>query len=368
MNDKTASESRWQALIEDRGNSPERATLVDVAEAAEVSRQTVSNVINNPERVAPSTRDRVFREIERLGFQPNRAARALRRQRAGALGIQVNSMVERQLGNILDPFLVELTVAARAHDFHILTFAVDSHADPTAEYEHLVAVQLVDGFVLTNTHKDDPRPFWLRANGVPFVSFGRIWDDPSFTAWVDVDGFAGVAAGVRHLVEQGYTKVGFLGWPVGSQVGDDRRAGWLAATREFGLLAPRLQAASQQDVHAAAAAAAPLLEELGDGGALICASDTLALGAWTVMRDRGLRPGVDVGLVGFDDSDLAHAFEITSIRQPLADIADAMLTLFAGAGSDERRASDRVIKPAVTPRASSTRSPTSPGSPPARTA
>lgn len=348
-------------MIDEVGGTPDRPTLVDVAEAADVSRQTVSNVINNPHRVAPHTRERVFREIQRLGFRPNLAARALRRRKAGALGIQVNSIVERQLGNILDPFLVELTVAARRHDFHIVTFAADSHEYPTAEYEHLMAVQMVDGFVLTNTRTDDPRPPWLRANGVPFVSFGRIWDDPDFPSWVDVDGFAGVADGVRHLFGQGYRRIGFLGWPAGSRVGDDRRAGWLAATGELGILAPRLQASAPQDVQAAAAAVAPLLPELLGDGALICASDTLALGAWTALRDLGLRAGADVGLVGFDDTDLAHSFGITSVRQPLADIAESILTVFATPDLREgAAAAKRLFKPEIVSRASSSREPQPP--------
>lgn len=342
-------------MIDEVGGTTERPTLVDVAEAADVSRQTVSNVINNPHRVAPHTRERVFREIQRLGFRPNLAARALRRRKAGALGIQVNSLVERQLGNILDPFLVELTVAARRHDFHIVTFSVDSHEDPTEEYEHLMAVQMVDGFILTNTRADDPRPPWLRANGVPFVSFGRIWDDPDFPSWVDVDGFAGVTAGVRHLFGQGYRRVGFLGWPAGSQVGDDRRAGWLAATGELGILAPTLQASAPQDVQAAAAAAAPLLQQLLGGGALICASDTLALGAWTALRDAGLRAGADVGLVGFDDTDLADSFGITSLRQPLAEIAETILTVFSAPHRPGGVAAERLLKPEIVPRASSSR-------------
>ena len=334
------------------------ATLVDVAAAAGVSRQTVSNVLNNPGRVAPETAERVTREIERLGFKINRTARALRRRRADALGLQVNSMGERRLGNILDAFLVELTVAARRHDFHIVTFAIDSHDDPVAEYEHLLSVQMVDGFVLTNTRHGDPRPPWLKRSGVPFVSFGRVWDDPGFTTWVDDDGFAGVGAGVRHLVEQGYDRVGFLGWPEGSSVGDDRHAGWVAATRAAGIFDADLQAFAPQDVDAAAEAVLPLLDALRGGGALICASDTLALGAWTKMRDLGISVGAEVGLVGFDDTDVARSFGITSLRQPLTDIAETMLDLIATHGRDgEAPTAGQVFVPVVVPRASSVRTP-----------
>lgn len=318
-----------------RGGLPDRATLVDVAGAAGVSRQTVSNVLNAPERVAAPTRDRVRREIERLGFRPHTAARALRRRRAAALGIAVGAPADRRLGNVLDAFLFELTVAARERDVHVVTFSVPSEGDPMDQYEHLLGVQAVDGFLLTDTTRDDPRPAWLRSRGVPFASFGRVWDEPGSTSWVDVDGSAGVAAGVRHLAAQGYRSVGFLGWPAGSPVGDDRRAGWLAAAQELGLHRAGLESSAPQDVHAAAEAAAPLLDRLGSGGALICASDLLALGAWTVLRESGLRAGADVGLVGFDDGDVARSFDLTSVQQPLARIAATMLEMVTGAPSDD---------------------------------
>ena len=90
-------------------------------------------------------------------------------------------------------------------------------------------------------------------------------------------------------------------------------------------------------------------------GALICASDTLALGAWTALRDAGLRPGADVGLVGFDDTDLAHSFGITSLRQPLPDIAEAILTVFSAPKRQDGAAAERLLKPEIVPRASSSR-------------
>jgi hypothetical protein len=107
-----------------------RATIMDVARAAEVSRQTVSNVLNNPHRVAPQTLARVHREIDRLGFRPSLAARSLKQERANALGIELNSLGVRRLGSILDSFFVELTVASRHRDAHLVPFAADDHDDP----------------------------------------------------------------------------------------------------------------------------------------------------------------------------------------------------------------------------------------------
>ncbi len=304
----------------------QRATLVDVARAAQVSRQTVSNVLNNPGKVSPETTTRVRLEIDRLSFRPNLAARSLRQRKANALGIELNATGRHRLGNIQDSFLVELTVTAREQDAHIITFAVEDYLEPIAEYERLLATQMVSGFVLTNTRHDDPRPAWLRAHEVPFVSFGRVWDDPAFTAWADVDGGSGTAQGVRHAVAQGYAPIGYLGWPQGSPVGDDRRSGWVAATTELGIHDPTLEEVPPQDLPSAAVAVRSLIERVGTGGAIVCASDTLAFIAYQVMRDDGLRPGSDIGLIGFDDTDFAQEFGLTSVQQPLAEIAQTLLT------------------------------------------
>jgi DNA-binding LacI/PurR family transcriptional regulator len=339
-----------------------RATIMDVARAAEVSRQTVSNVLNNPHRVAPQTLARVHREIDRLGFRPSLAARSLKQERANALGIELNSLGVRRLGSILDSFFVELTVASRHRDAHLVPFAADDHDDPLPAYQDLVASNLVDAFILTDTRHDDPRPGWLRDRGIPFASFGRIWDDPGFTWWVDVDGFAGVATAVRHLLDSGYERVGFLGWPQGSPVGDERRAGWLSAARDAGVEHPAWQASAQQDVGQAAAAVAPVIDAIGRGGAVACASDTLAMGAWTVLRERGLTPGRDFGIAGFDDSDLAASFGLTSLRQPLHDVAEEVLAIL-DAGRAGRAMPDRgrMHRPTLVPRDSTDRS----GPPPA---
>ncbi len=342
-----------------RGERPQRATLVDVARAASVSRQTVSNVLNNPGKVAPETLARIRCEIDRLNFRPNLAARSLRQRKANALGIEMTATGQRRLGSILDSFLVELTMTAREHDAHVITFAAEHYLDPIAEYERLLSTQMVNGFVLTNTRRQDPRPTWLRDHHVPFVSFGRVWDDPSFTAWADVDGKAGIARGVRHLVEQGYGPIGYLGWPHGSPVGDDRRSGWVAATQELGIHDPTLQTVSPQDMTDAVEAAQSLIERVGLGGAIVCVSDTLALAVYRALRDRGLRPGVDIGLIGFDDNDFAQAFGLTSLRQPLAEIAQTLLLALTRAESGAVAPSHGVVfDPVVIPRPSTDRTST----------
>ena len=329
-------------------------TINDVARAAAVSRQTVSNVVNSPERVAPATLERVEREIERLGFRPSRAAQQLKQERAGAWALEINSHGFGRLGAILDSFLISLTTGSRRHGSHIVPFTAPDPTSPLASYDDLLARRIADGFVLTDTRHDDPRPAWLDANHVPYAAFGRVWDDPSVTSWVDVDGASGVDAAVRHLAGQGYERIGFLGWPEGSPVGDDRRSGWARATAELGLSHPEWQASTRQTLGAASAAAAPLIDALGRGGALVCASDALAVGAWRVLVERGLRPGADFGLVGFDDTDIAQSLDLTSLRQPLDEAAEHVLRLLGtGAQPHAPATQGLLLNPELVTRSSS---------------
>ncbi|GAA2490000.1 LacI family DNA-binding transcriptional regulator [Terrabacter carboxydivorans] len=325
-------------------------------------------MINSPERVAPDTLARVQAEIERLGFRPSRAAQSLKQERAGAWGLELNSAGFGRLGAILDTFLIELTTGAAERGSHVVPFTAADSAEPLPAYERLVASRVADGFVLTDTRRDDPRPAWLEAHRVPYAAFGRVWDDPGITSWVDVDGASGVDAAVRHLADQGYERIGYLGWPEGSPVGDDRRSGWVRATTDLGLAHPEWQATSTQSLPAACRAAAGLLDQLGlpgrsarpgrpgrsgPGVAIVCASDALALGAWRVLVERGLEPGVDVGLVCFDDTDIAEALDLSSLHQPLDRVAERVLHLLATGPDSRDPAGGLLLPPELVVRSSS---------------
>ena len=336
-----------------RRSGHSRATIVDVAAAAGVSRQTVSNAVNAPERVSSRTLARVTAEIERLGFRPSRAARILKQQRAGAWGLELDSRGVGRLGAVLDEFLVLLTGLSRRHDSHIVPFVADDPADPCPAYDDLIASRIADGFVLTDTRRDDPRPVHLTRLGVPYAAFGRLWDDPSMTNWVDVDGAAGAERAVRHLVEQGYERIGYLGWPAGSPVGDERRDGWSRAGQELGVAHSEWDVEAHQDLGLAAAAAAPVIDAVGRGGALVCASDLLAVGAWEVLAERGWAIGRDFGVVGFDDTSLAESLRLTSLRQPLDEVAERVLDVL-GTLPDQDPSAGVLLTPELVIRASST--------------
>ena len=298
----------------------ERATLESVARAAGVSRQTVSNALHRPHVLSPGTLERVEQAIALLGYQPNRNAQSLRTGASRLIALRLDP-VRTPSGGVLDRFLHALADGSWSRGYQLLVFSPPDPDDELSGYRDLLGTRSVDAFVLTQTHSDDPRLAYLAAHGRPAVSFGRPWGTEDEQHWVDVDGAAGTADAVDHLVARGHRCIAFLGWPDGSDVGDDRRRGWASALARHGLPAgPRAQA--REDLGEARARAVELVSGVDAPTAVVCASDVLAVGVLQALRSLG-RPASDVAVVGFDDSPTAALVEpsLTSVAQPLELVA-----------------------------------------------
>src|SRR6476469_8768168 len=187
-------------------------TLADVAERAGVSRQTVSNAVNNPDLLRADTLARVQDAIDELGYSPNRAARNLRTRASHLIGLKFNPAQEGTANAAMDRFVHSLVETAGGAGYHVLLFAgSEEHAG--AGYDDLLRSTAVDAFIVTDTYLGNPQSTWLTAHRAPFVAFGRPWDNPDAGhTWVDVDGAAGTQLATDHLLDRGHTRIAWIGW------------------------------------------------------------------------------------------------------------------------------------------------------------
>ncbi|HEY7720184.1 MAG TPA: LacI family DNA-binding transcriptional regulator [Pedococcus sp.] len=306
-------------------------TLADVAERAGVSRQTVSNAVNNPDLLRPDTLARVQEAIDELGYLPNRAARNLRTRSSHLIGLRFTPVQEGTANATMDRFVHTLVESAGDGGYHVLLFPADP-ADPVAGYDDLLRSTAVDAFVVTDTYLGNPQAAWLESRRAPFVAFGRPWDNPeSGHPWVDVDGAAGTHLATTHLLDRGHERIAWIGWRKDSWIGEDRRSGWSNALRERGLRTTGLASRVEDTVASGREASVVLLDEASPT-AFVCASDTLAMGVLHTLSDRGLVAGRDVAVVGFDDSQVAQVVPpgLTSVRQPLEQVAVEIVRALEG--------------------------------------
>jgi DNA-binding LacI/PurR family transcriptional regulator len=309
---------------------PKTPTVDDVARAAGVSRQTVSNVLNSPTIVRDATRERVRAAIADLGYRPHAAARQLRTRRSSTIGIHLDPYAGGISGVVLDRFVHALTERASDRGMRMLLYAARTPEEEIARLGDLLEGGEVDAVVVTGTFGGDPRTGWLAERALPFVSFGRPWgaDDLEAPAhlWVDVDGAAGTAAATRHALAAAGRRVAFLGWPAGSGTGDDRERGWRETLADAGLDGPRWSV--EEVVPAARAVVEAALAGGADVDAVVCASDSLAIGARLAAEAAG-RP--DLLVIGFDNTPAAEALGLSSVEQLPEKVAAGALELLMGA-------------------------------------
>ncbi len=329
-------------------------TLADVAERAGVSRQTVSNAVNNPDLLRARTLERVQAAIDELGYSPNRAARNLRTRSSHLIGLRFTPAQEGTANATMDRFVHSLVEASHEAGYHILLFA-GAEEDPISGYDELLRSTAVDAFVVTDTYLGNPQAAWLEGRRAPFVAFGRPWEGPVNHPWVDVDGAAGAALATDHLLDRGHTRIAWIGWRKDSRIGEDRRSGWSGALHRRGLPTTGLASRVEDTVASGREAAMVLLDE-AHPSAFVCASDTLAMGVLHALSQRGLIPGRDIAVVGFDDSQVAQTVPpgLTSVRQPLEQVAveviAALEDLLAGVSTARREV---LLTPTLTLRGSS---------------
>ncbi|MEU9759074.1 LacI family DNA-binding transcriptional regulator [Streptomyces sp. NPDC047987] len=305
-----------------------QVTIEDVAHAAGVSRQTVSNALNAPHRLRATTLARVTAAIDELGYQPDQSARSLRTGTRKVIGYPAPADNPADPNPLMGGFLQALVTAADAVDHRILVFRSDPQQGAGAvarSFNGLIAARQVDGFVLSDVVHDDPRVDVLTEAGFPFAAFGRTAPGRPQN-WVDIDSTAATAALVGLLLDQGHRRICYLNSAASLPWLADRRAGFLqaAAAAPDGAFEVGVP---DDDPAALSHAVQRLLTGPDRPTALVCASDWLALTAYQAVRAAGLTVGEDVAVTGFNDIPLCTLLQpaLTSARLPLAAIAHALV-------------------------------------------
>ncbi len=317
-------------------------TLEAVAAAAGVSRSTVSRVVNGSSHVRPDVIAAVNSAIEQLNYIPNRAARSLANRQTMAIALVVPEDTNRFFG---DPFFAEIvqgiTQGLEDSDY-VLNLQLASPSSPSEKTIRYLLGGNVDGAIVVSHHSGDDFFTTLDAT-IPVVFGGRPYHPELHrNNYVDVDNAAGAAMGTQYLLDLGRARVATIAGPPNMQAAIDRAQGWGDAMRAGGHPDDLLEYGDFTMASGAAAMRA-LLERAPDLDAVFVASDLMAAGAISVLRDRGRRVPEDVAVVGFDDSSAATSGEIplTTVHQPSremgAEMARMLLALLRGEPTERER-------------------------------
>ncbi len=301
--------------------APARVTSRDVARAAGVSQNTVSLVLKGSTRISAATQARVHAVMERLGYEPNAMAAALRSRTTRALlfvapRAAVHSHVTAEL-------VAGATDEAAEHDYCIVVRPVGPHGTEAVE---LYRRQFVSGAVVLPASVDDPAVGALVGAGCPTVVMLTTSAACPGHRTVVADDAGGAVQAVSHLLSRGHRRLGLVA-PRGLVEGT------ISASRIRGAQQAALQGGAQLEeawvddwgVRDGSAGGARLLQRQGRPTGIFAISDALALGVLAAAGAAGLRVPGDVAVVGFDNREWSQYWNppLTTVEFPLRSVGRA---------------------------------------------
>jgi LacI family transcriptional regulator len=277
-----------------------RPTIKQVASTSGVSTQTVSRVINNRPDVAPDTRERVLKVIQEMGYQPSALARSLIQQRSYTLGVVTAGL------KFIGPSRTLNGITSEAEDAGyslILKELPNFNANNVIPIFNGLLSRHVDGIIWAapeiGNNRDWVEHFNFELN-VPIV-FLTMEAREGITI-ISVNNHQGAEIATNHLLDEGYRHIGHISGPLD----------WWEARQRFNAWKNIINAAGQKNVDqhwvegnwsssSGMEACQKLFDQYPEMDAIFAANDQMALGALSVIHQKGLKVPLEFGIVGFDN-------------------------------------------------------------------
>lgn len=286
--------------------SQRRATIIDVAARAGVSKSLASRALRDEPGVSAENRARVKQAATECGYRLNSAARSLVRGRSGLLGVVLNEIENQHHTTVVGG----VEAYAEQHDLGVLL--AHGGGDParlTSQINTMLELR-VDGLVIVSAWV--PRSELKRMGGeLPTVVVSRLQDPPSVIDTICSDDVVGSRLAVAHLLDSGRRSIGYLTRSQ-SPTSKARVEGLLDATRAAGIEGRIFEVPRQGSAEIAAVLTGRSCD------ALLCNNDQTAAETLRLAREIGIDVPEELALVGYDNTPLSELVSpaLSSVDQP----------------------------------------------------
>jgi LacI family transcriptional regulator len=256
----------------------------------------VSKVLNGGGRASAETRKRIEEAADRLDFRPNALAQFFARGKSQTIGV----LAQNASGTFAMSVLIGINTASSDHDMATLTYDFKFDARLLAESVRKLKARHIDALLVVGDGFGSTIPSLSAQFAVPVVYVFGISADPQDSSFLPDSVGAGTLA-ARHLIEIGRTRIAHI-TAAHDLAANDRERGLLLGLEEAGLqLALGESLRGNWSRQWGAEAAVRILESSEPVDAIFCGNDQIAIGAYTVLRDRGKRVPEDIAIIGFDN-------------------------------------------------------------------
>ncbi|MEV4561093.1 LacI family DNA-binding transcriptional regulator [Kitasatospora sp. NPDC049285] len=312
-------------------------TLSEIARAAGVSAPTVSKVLNGRADVSPATRAKVEEILRRTGYQ---------RRRTASTPSRLLDLVFHQLDSAWAVEVIRgVENVAREEGLSIVLSESAGRLTPGQTWVDGVLARRPVGAVLVLSDLDAAQRDQLTSRDIPFVVLDPAGDPADGVPAVGTNNWQGGLAATRHLLELGHRRIGVISGPLAMMCSRARVDGYRTALETARIpVDPSLIHEGDFHHEGGYARARELLTRPDRPTAIFAGNDLQALGVYQAARELGLRVPEDLSVVGFDDLPLALWVgpPLTTVRQPLVEMAETAARLAVGLARGEHPAATRV--------------------------
>jgi len=299
-----------------------------LAQHLDISIGTVSRALNGKPDVNEKTRQRVLEAAAELGYVPNQAGRSLREGSTKAIGFTIESGSE-SAGNG-DNFFLGVIAGVQAvfarHHLDLVVLPCPAEEDSTQYLRRMVARGMVDGMIISATHRRDARIELLANARLPFIALGRS-STPGPHPWIDLDFEGVINRAVDRLVAKGHRRIA-VGLPSNDiNLGFVFLDGYKDALARHGLpFDPKLAIRARSSEQGGYQIAHELLSLSERPTAVVLIYEMMAIGLYRRLNEAGVRPGRDIAVVGFREGPQSRFLSpsLTCFRLSLRDLGIAL--------------------------------------------
>ncbi|MGE4379063.1 MAG: LacI family DNA-binding transcriptional regulator [Candidatus Izemoplasmatales bacterium] len=291
--------------------------IKDIANKCNLSVATISRVINNDPKVADSTRKKVLSIIDKYNFVPNITGRSLRTQKSSKILVLLPTMSNQFYSEIIQG--IEET--AEEKGYAILIAVTNLQEEQEVKYLHMLRMKHVDGCIsLFNTL--DAESITSLAKNYPFVQCC----EPTMNAEVssvEINNHQAIYDVVKEFIQKGHKTIGMISGDYYKTSELGREFGYKDALKDFNITFDKsLIIKNFYRYEDGFKGAKKLMQRKNKPTAIVCASDSLALGATSYLKSQGYEVGKDICVMGFDNTSITSYTNptISSINQPRYDL------------------------------------------------
>jgi len=296
-----------------------KVSLKDIAKAVGVSTALVSYVLNNKEkeaRVGKEIAAVIRKKAVELNYQPNQIAKSLKSGKSFTIGLIVADISNPFFANIARTIEDE----AKKDNYTVIFGSSDENAEKSKDLIDVLVKRQVDGFIIAPAEHSEAQIEYLIKSNIPFVLIDRYFPGME-SNYVVTDNYQAAYVATKHLIDNGYRRVGMIAYRSGLVHMKDRIRGYQCAMNDAGLkplVREVTYAAADKEIRTKLEKQLLAKDPID---ALFFATNTLSVHGLKFLNTKHLRVPQDVAVVCFDEGDAFDFFycPLTFVKQPLMD-------------------------------------------------